>query len=83
MEFKVIEGFDQYRIYQDGRVYSCKRKIVLKTSLRDGYKYVDLYNTKSIGLSDTSTDAYLYNDFFKLSKINKTVKTYGQGNTHR
>ena len=44
MEFKTIKGFDQYRIYQDGHVYSCKRKIVLKATLNSaGYKNVDLH----------------------------------------
>jgi hypothetical protein len=45
MEFKTIKGFDQYRIYQDGHVYSCKRKIVLKQQNNmDGYKFVGLWN---------------------------------------
>jgi len=44
MEWKTIKGFDQYRIYQDGHVYSCKTKIVLKTALNTGgYKKVNLY----------------------------------------
>jgi hypothetical protein len=43
MEFKNIKGFDQYRIYQDGHVWSCRSKIVLKVSLRKGYKFVGLY----------------------------------------
>ena len=42
MEFKNIKGFDQYRIYQDGHVYSCKSKKVLKPGLRSGYKKVNL-----------------------------------------
>jgi len=47
MDWKTIEGFDQYRIYQDGRVYSCRRKIVLKQLIhRDGYRFVILCKNK-------------------------------------
>jgi len=46
MEFKTINGFDEYLIYQDGHVYSCRRKIVLKTGLRNSYKYVNLWRDK-------------------------------------
>ena len=46
MEFKVIEGFDQYHIYQDGRVYSCKRKTLLKIQINKGYQQVILYKDK-------------------------------------
>ena len=42
MDWRVINDFDQYRIYQDGRIYSCKNKIVLKASLRGSYKQVSL-----------------------------------------
>ena len=42
MEWKTIEGFDQYRIYQDGRVYSCRNKIVLKPWFATVYYYVNL-----------------------------------------
>ncbi len=43
MEFKSIEGFPEYRIYQDGHVYSCRSKKVLKPNItRNGYKQVSL-----------------------------------------
>ena len=43
MEWRVINDFDQYRIYQDGRVWSCRRKIVLKPCGNGcGYKVVIL-----------------------------------------
>jgi len=44
MEFKTINGFDEYLIYQDGHVYSCRSKIVLKTQItKKGYKQVSLW----------------------------------------
>jgi len=43
MEWKTIKDFDQYRIYQDGRVYSCRRKKLLKPDLRNGYNYINLW----------------------------------------
>ena len=47
MDWRVINDFDQYRIYQDGRVWSCRRKILLKAQInRDGYKHVTLYKDK-------------------------------------
>lgn len=52
--FKEIEGHKDYLIYDDGRVYSCKRKIFLSYRFnQNGYKYVNLckngkYKSKSI-----------------------------------
>jgi len=53
MEWKTIKGFDQYRIYQDGHVYSCRYKIVLKQRILRRYNCVGLWKdgipyTKSI-----------------------------------
>jgi len=43
MEFKTINGFDEYLIYQDGHVYSCRSKMVLKNwNSGVGYKSVSL-----------------------------------------
>ena len=42
MEWKTIKGFDQYRIYQDGRVYSCRSKRLLKIQINKGYQQVIL-----------------------------------------
>ena len=47
MDWRVINDFDQYHIYQDGRVWSCRRKILLKTQTnRHGYKFVILCKDK-------------------------------------
>ena len=40
-----IQGYPDYLVYNDGRVYSNKTKRFLKSSSnKDGYKYVDLYS---------------------------------------
>ena len=44
MEWKTIEGFPTYKIYQDGRVYSERSKRVIIGSKSHNYRYVDLRN---------------------------------------
>ena len=39
---KEIEGFENYHIFEDGRVWSCKRGIFLKGSIARGYIQVNL-----------------------------------------
>ena len=43
-------------------------------------KHVDIYTSTEIGISNTSTSAFLYKDKYKLSKVNHLTKTYGKGN---
>lgn len=43
MEIKDIEGFENYQITDDGRVWSKKRKIFLSQVLTNGYKQIILY----------------------------------------
>lgn len=42
MEYKYIEGFPDYRIYKDGRVYSEKTNRFLKQHIIRSYYYVSL-----------------------------------------
>ena len=44
-------------------------------------KHVDIYTSTELGISNTSTESYLYQDVYKLSKINHLTKTYGKGNS--
>lgn len=44
-KYKIIKGYENYRIYDSGLVYSEKSKIYLKKHIRkDGYEAVGLYN---------------------------------------
>ena len=43
-------------------------------------KHVDIYSSTEIGMSNTSTSAFLYKEKLKLSKVNHLTKTYGKGN---
>jgi len=57
-------------------------KSTLKTELYSKLlkKHVDIYTSTEIGMSNTSTSAFLYKDKYKLSKVNNLTRTYGQGN---
>ncbi len=44
IEFKKLDNFDNYFIFEDGRVFSLNRKRFLKTSDRCGYCFIRLYD---------------------------------------
>ena len=44
-------------------------------------KHVDIYTSTEVGMSNTSTSAFLYKEKYKLSKVNHLTKTYGKGNS--
>ena len=43
-----IQGYPNYLIYEDGRVYSKYKKDFMKPSVNRGYCRVNLYNTKRV-----------------------------------
>lgn len=43
IEYKPIGGFEDYLIYNDGRVFTLKRNKFLKLSLNNGYHRITLY----------------------------------------
>lgn len=44
IEFKKLNNFDNYFIYEDGRVYSIVRNRLLKTQEKDGYVHIKMNN---------------------------------------
>ncbi len=44
IEFKKLDNFDNYYIYEDGRIFSLNRKRFLKSSDRYGYCFIRLYD---------------------------------------
>ena len=68
------------------KAYKKRQWLIMKSSLKSELyrkllrKHVDIYTSTEIGMSNTSSSAYLYKDKYKLSKTSPISKTYGKGN---
>lgn len=63
-----------------------KKSIMMQSPLKSEMyskllkKHVDIYTSTAVGVSNTSTSAFLFKEKFKLSKVNHLTRTYGKGN---